>query len=333
MSSQQDVAILANVSLMTVSRVINNSPSVKASTRKKVLKAIDKLDYVPNATARALNTGKTRNIGVIFPHTEYIFSHPFFVELSIALEEQLGRRGYHLFLGMNRTGEDNKQSTNLLSEKKVDGIILIAPVMEEPIIEKLKKAKLPFILLNGRGEDNEVFVDTDNIEGTRLLMNHLFKLGHRKIGFVTGNMSERNANDRYYTYINELKNRGIPFDNKLIYRGDWTIESGYNAFNTIIERNSDPTAILFSNDQMAIGGIRAAFEKNIFIPEDISICGYDNTKYSRFSVPSLTTIHQPLTTLTEKATELIIKQIEGNVSEGNVIISPELKIRQSTRQL
>ena len=334
MPSQQDVANLAKVSFMTVSRVINNQPNVKEETRLKVLSAIRELGYYPDATARALNTGKTKNIGVVFPHEEYIFSHPFFVELSIALEEQLSKRGYHLFLGMNRTGGGYEDSISFLSERKVDGLILIAPLKDDPIIDRLKKADLPYIFLNGRGrEDDSTFVDTDNIQGTEFLMHHLFELGHERIAFVTGNMSEINANDRYNTYINELKKMDIKFDNKLIYMGDWSIESGYSAFNTLIKRNDDITAIVFSNDQMALGGIRAAYEKNIYIPEDISICGYDNTKYAHYSVPSLTTIHQPLSDLTEAATEMIISRIEGKSDISSVIIPAELKVGESSRRI
>ena len=334
MPSQQDVANLANVSFMTVSRVINNQPNVKEETRLKVLSAIKELGYYPDATARALNTGKTKNIGVVFPHEEYIFSHPFFVELSIALEEQLSKRGYHLFLGMNRKGEGYEDSISFLSERKVDGLILIAPLKEDPIIDRLKKANLPYIFLNGRGKEKDsTFVDTDNIQGTKFLMHHLFELGHKRIAFVTGNMSEINANDRYNTYINELQKKDIKFDNKLIYMGDWSIESGYAAFNTLVKRNDDITAIVFSNDQMALGGIRAAYEKNIYIPEEISVCGYDNTKYANYSVPSLTTIHQPLSDLTEAAAEMIISRIEGKKDITNVIIPAELKVRESSRRI
>lgn len=334
MPSQQDVANLAKVSFMTVSRVINNQPNVKKETRLKVLNAIKELGYYPDATARALNTGKTKNIGVIFPHEEYIFSHPFFVELSIALEEQLSRKGYHLFLGMNRKGKEDRDSISFINERKVDGLILIAPLKDDPIVEKLKRASLPYIFLNGRGNENEDrFVDSDNIRGTKLLMQHLFKLGHKRISFVTGNMSEINANDRYNTYINELQKKDIPFDGKLIFKGDWSIESGYSAFNTLVKRNKDISAIVFSNDQMALGGIRAAFEKNIYIPEDISICGYDNTKYANFSVPSLTTIHQPISELAEAAMEMIIAKIEGKKDIENVIIPAELRIRESSRRI
>ena len=333
MPSQQDVAKLAKVSFMTVSRVINNQPNVRKETRDKVLRAIEELGYYPDAAAQALSTGKTRNIGIIFPHEEYSFSHPFFVELSITLEEQLTKNGYHLFFGSSRKDNDYNNSAPLFKEKKVDGLIIIAPTKSDPVIRSLKKSTIPFILLSGRDNQNSTFVDSDNIQGTELLMQHLFQLGHKRIGFVTGNMQEQNANDRYATYLSQLEQHKLKSEKSLIYNGNWSIESGYTGFNTLVENNKDITAIVFSNDQMALGGIRAAHEKDIHIPQDISICGYDDTKYARYSVPSLTTIHQSLKQLTAVAVEKIIAKIEGRKNIRSKIIPSELKIGESTREL
>ena len=330
MPSQQDVAKLAKVSFMTVSRVINNQPNVKPATREKVLKAIRELGYYPDAAAQALSTGKTKNIGVIFPHKEYTFSHPFLVELSITLEEQLNKSGYHLFLASNREDDEYTKPTFFFNEKKVDGLIIISPIKNDPIIKKLQKSQIPYIILNGRNNNNSFFVDSDNVQGTKLLIQHLFQLGHRKIGFVTGNILEQNANDRYQAYVNELKTRDINFNPQLVYKGNWSIISGYKGFNYLIKNNHNITAIIFSNDQMALGGIRAAHEKGIVIPDDISICGYDDTKYAKFSVPSLTTIHQSLNRLTETAVKMIVAQINGEKNIHNQIISSELKVRESS---
>ncbi len=331
MASQQDVAKLAKVSFMTVSRVINNQPNVRKETRDKVLRAIKELGYYPDASAQALSTGKTRNIGAIFPHAEYSFSHPFLVELSINLEEQLNKHGYHLFIGSNRKGEKYAMPTPLLNEKKVDGLIIIAPAKTDPLLRSLRKSTIPFILLNGRDNQRSAFVDSDNIQGTKLLLQHLFELGHRNIGFVTGDMQEQNANDRYATYLAQLEQHKFKADASLIYNGNWSIESGYAGFNTLVEHNRDISAIVFSNDQMALGGIRAAHEKGIGIPRDISICGYDDTKYARYSVPSLTTVHQSLNRLTEVAVQMIIAKIEGMKNIRSKVIPSELRLGESTR--
>jgi len=334
MPSQHDVAVRANVSFMTVSRVVNNHPRVKKETRERVLKAIRELGYYPDASARALNARKTNNIGLIFPRKEYVFSRSFYVELSVELEDQLSHRGYHLFLGMTKTGDDYRDPSHLVKERKVDGLILVAPPTGDPEVEHLNREGLPFVILHGRSDTADCdYVDTDNVLGTTLILEHLFALGHRRIGFVSGNMAEINAQDRFDTYRNELKARDIPFDRSVVYRGDWSIESGYDAFCALHRRKTDITAIFFSNDQMALGAIRAAYENNVLIPEDISISGYDDIKYASFAVPALTTVRQPLDGLAAATADLILGRLSGNQSPRKIVLKPELKIRSSCRRI
>ncbi len=334
MASQQDVAARAHVSFMTVSRVVNNHPNVKKETRERVLAAIRELAYYPDASARALNTRKTENIGVIFPRKEYVFSRPFFIELCIELEDSLSRRGYHLFLGSTRTGDEYRDPTRLVKERKVDGLILIAPAVSDPEIERLAEANVPFVIVHGSSDAADcAYVDTDNAAGTAVILRYLFELGHRRIGFVCGNMSEINARVRYESYGSELKVMGIPFESDLVCTGDWSIESGYEAFRTLVRREPRPTAIVFSNDQMALGAIRAAYESKVRIPEDISITGYDDIKYAAFTVPALTTMRQPLDEVASAAAELILDRIAGGEGARGVVLSPELKVRSSCRRI
>jgi len=331
--SQQQVAARANVSYMTVSRVVNNHPNVKKETRELVLKAIQELGYHPNASARALNAHKTSNIGLIFPPKENVYSRPFYVDLAIELEDQLHRRGYHLFLGMTRTGDQFRDPALLLKERKVDGIILVAPRMGDLEVERLVSDGLPLVLLHGRSDTTTCpYVDTDNVMGTQMILRYLIQLGHRRIGFVSGIMGEVNAQDRYNAYCDELKSAGLAFDNTLVFRGDWSIESGYEAFSAIRNRAPDATALFYSNDQMALGGFRAAYDNNLFIPEDISISGYDDTKYASFAVPALTTVRQPLSELASAAVELVLERIKGRPIR-NVVLTPEIKIRSSCRRI
>ena len=245
MPSQQQVAARANVSYMTVSRVVNNHPNVKKETRELVLNAIQALGYHPNASARALNAHKTSNIGLIFPPKENVYSRPFYVDLAIELEDQLHRRGYHLFLGMTRTGDQFRDPSLLLKERKVDGVILVAPRTGDMEVEKLVADGLPLVLLHGR---------------------------------------------------------------------------------------CNATALFYSNDQMALGGFRAAYDNNLSIPEDISISGYDDTKYASFAIPALTTVRQPLSELASAAVELVLERIRGRPIRS-VVLPPEIKIRSSCRRI
>lgn len=334
MASQQDVAARAHVSFMTVSRVVNNHPNVKKETRERVLAAIRELAYYPNASARALNARKTDNIGVIFPRKEYVFSRPFFIELCVELEDCLSLRGYHLFLGSTRTGDEYRDPTRLVKERKVDGLILIAPPARDPEIKRLAAGNLPFVIVHGRSAEVDcAYVDTNNVEGTAIILKYLFELGHRRIAFVCGNMAEINARERYESYRSELAEMGIPIDKSLVCRGNWSIESGYAAFCTLLRRRPAPTAIVFSNDQMALGAIRAAYDNNVRIPEDISITGYDDIKYASFAVPALTTMRQPLDAVASAATELILSRIAGADGMRSIVLSSEFKVRSSCRRL
>ena len=334
MPSQQEVAARANVSYMTVSRVVNNHPSVKKETRALVLKAIEELGYHPNASARALNALKTGNIGLIFPPKENVFSRPFYMELSLELEDQLNRRGYHLFVGMTRTGDQYRDPSLLIKEHKVDGLILVAPRAGDPEVERLISEGLPLVILHGRGDQAPApCVDTDNVLGTGMILRYLLQQGHRRIGFVSGNMDETNARDRYNAYCSEIQSAGLVLDSTLVYRGDWSMESGYEAFSALRERVPDATALCFSNDQMALGAFRAAYDRGLSVPDDISITGYDDTKYASFAVPALTTVRQPLSEVASAGVELVLERIRGDVPVRSVVLRPELKIRSSCRPI
>lgn len=334
MASQQDVAARAKVSFMTVSRVVNNHPNVRKETRERVLAAIRELGYYPNASARALNASRTDNVGVIFPRKEYVFSRPFFIELCIELEDQLSRRGYHLFLGTTWTGDEYRDPGRLIHERKVDGLIFIAPPTGDSEIDRLAVEGLPFVIMHGRSEAADcAYVDTNNVLGARLIMRHLLELGHRRIGFVTGNMAEINAQDRYETYRAELASAGVPFAERFVCRGDWSLESGYQAFCDLHALEAGLTAIFFSNDQMALGAIRAAYDRGVRIPEDISIAGYDDSRYASFAVPALTTVHQPLDAVAAAAVDLALSRIAGEDSGRSVVLAPELVVRASSRRV
>jgi LacI family transcriptional regulator len=333
MASQQDVAKLAQVSFMTVSRVINGSPRVRPETRARVLKAIEELSYSPNEAARALSSKRSHNIGIVFPRKDYLLIAPFCIELCVELESRLKERGYHLFLG-SMAEEGTKDLVGLFGEGQVDGLILFAPESRDEGIAGLEARRLPFVVAFG-GSPTESYscVDSDNAAGTSLLMSHLFDLGHRRIGFVTGSLKERDAIDRLERYRRELELRGIVPDERIVYRGDWSIGSGYAGFAALMGLSAPPTAIFFSNDQMAIGGIKASHDLGLRVPEDISITGYDDIQYASFITPPLTTVRQDIGAAGVEVADLILEQVEGRAASRHIILRPELVVRRSSRQL
>jgi len=334
MASQQDVARRARVSFMTVSRVVNGVPGVRERTRARVLKAIEELGYYPNAAARALNSSRSRNVGIVFPRRDYLLIAPFCVELCVGVEARLKQRGYHLFLGSLANQRDSGELHALYKEGKVDGLILFAPPTDDPGIERLAADGLPFVVVHGRSRKVKVpYVDTDNDQGTALVLGHLIELGHRRIGFVTGNMAEVNSQDRLRGYRAGLRARGIRVDEALVRSGDWTLESGYAALESLMRTGRPPTAIAFSNDQMAIGALKAAQDLGVRVPDDVSVTGYDDIQYASFTSPALTTVRQHIGAVGDRVAELMLERIEEKRPTRHIVLDPELVIRSSCRAL
>jgi len=334
MASQHDVAKLAHVSLMTVSRVINGSPKVRAETRERVARAIEKLSYVPNAAARALHSKRSYNIGIVFPRKEYLLIAPFCIELCTELEAQLRKKGYHLFLGSLSDEEGVDDLPALFGEGKVDGLILFAPDRGGEETAQLAALGLPFVAAFAHSRDESFSsVDSDNAKGMSLLMAYLFGLGHRRIGFVAGPERENDSAERLEGYARELEARGVAAEEDLVYRGDWSLESGYAGFEALMGLGAPPSAIVFSNDQMAIGGIKASQDLGVRIPDDVSITGYDDIKYASFITPSLTTVRQDIGLGGVKVAELILERLAGEAAPRSITIAPELVVRSSCRSL
>jgi len=316
---------------MTVSRVINGSSKVRPETRERVLKAIEELSYSPNAAARALNSRRSHNVGIVFPRKEYLLIAPFCIELSVELESRLKERGYHLFLGSMSNDEEARDLPRLFGEGKVDGLILFAPVPGDEGTVRLAARGLPFVVAFGRSEDGAFpYVDSDNCLGMSLLMDHLLGLGHRRIGFVTGALREANALDRLSRYRAALESAGLGFDPGLVVEGDWSLGKGYEGLKVLCSRPEPPSAIVFSNDQMAIGGIKAAHDLGIRIPEELSITGYDDIQYASFLTPPLTTVRQDIGAVGEVVASLILARMEGGAEAGPVVLQPRLIIRESS---
>jgi len=316
---------------MTVSRVVNNQPNVRKETRERVLQAIQELSYYPNSAARILSGQKTYNIGIIFPREEYIVTRPYFIELSVKLEQKLREHGYHLFLGSIRKDSEETDFYQLIGEKKVDGLIFFAPKIDDKNLSSLSADRVPFVMVHGRSDDSHCcFVDTDNKIGTQQILDYLYSLGHRRIAFVTGNLQELNARERLETYKKYAKEHKSVFIDDFIFYGDWSLESGYKAFNSLYLRKKRPSAIFFSNDQMALGGIKAAHDKNINIPKEISITGYDDINYASFITPSLTTVNQGTNKIAEKTVEILLDNIYNPQKYQQIILTPQLIIRDST---
>lgn len=330
----KDIAKKANVSIATVSRVINHKKGIGKETRKRVWSIIEKMNYQPSVTARSMITNKTLTIGLIIPDIR----NPFFPELVRGIEDHLHKNGYNVFLcNTDENPAREKKYFKVMQEKNVDGIIYTNSYSEtrKGINDFILQNKIPIVFLDRglKGKHlNGVFID--NIKGGYIATQHLIELSHEKIGCITGPVKLENSEDRKRGYISALKENGLEVNHDLIQPGHYQIEGGYKAAKKLL-LNHDITAIFALNDLMAFGVYQAAAELNKRIPRDLSVIGFDDITYNKLLYPKLTTINQPNYEMGNAAADLLLNKIEkGDGIEGKIIhYTPKLVVRDSTQKL
>ena len=326
-----DVAKLAGVSVATVSRVINDKNFVKDKTRRKVLKAIKDLNYLPNFSARELNTNQSTNICVVVPSVYNMF----FAEVIDGIEDYLQNHFYSLLLICARN--DPQQEINCVKSfmsRNVAGIIMISPNTQNlnEIFYREVTQRTPLLFINGYYHIPEAcYVMNDEARGIEEALNFLFSLNHKKIIFVRGlNSDSYEIKEKIFRQI--MIDKNISPDEYIINIGEG------NGINTVddttkhlekILMTTDATAIFCCNDLMGVGAINACARLNFKVPEDFSIVGCDNISISHFIEPKLTTIDQNMFELGRNAAELLINKINGGRSK-TVILNNSLIIREST---
>ncbi|HEC22840.1 MAG TPA: LacI family transcriptional regulator [Chloroflexi bacterium] len=329
MPTMRDVAERAGVSVTTVSHVINETRPVSDELRTRVLAAIEELGYQPNALARSLRRKKTHTIGMILPDS----ANPFFAEVARSIEAVSFEHGYSVIL-CNTDGDLEKELlyTDLLVEKRVDGILFVAAGMSAEHILALEEQHMPVVVIDRDIPDVAVdSVLTDNAQGGLLATRHLIELNHRRIGCITGPSDVTPSAERVSGYQQALQENGIPLDETLIVRGDFQYESGYRATRHLLALSDPPTAIFACNDLMAIGAVCAARELGLSVPEDLSIVGFDDIRLASFVNPSLTTIAQPKHEMGVLATQMLLERMQDrDRPPRRQMLSTSLVPRQST---
>lgn len=327
--TMKDVAKRAGVSMMTVSRVVNKNSSISEKIRENVLNAIKELNYKPNKLARSLVTKKSEFITVVVPD----ISNPFFSEMVKGVEEIARIKGYNILLGStDGRKEIENEYINSAVNRMSDGIILIAPRIEDKIIYELNDC-LPLVVVDRPLDRSDVLqIGIDDFKGAMLAMEYLIGLNHKKIGFLSGTTDILAGLQREQGYIDALKKQKTPIDFKLILNGDWSFKSGRNAFKNFYNNNPRPTAIFAANDLMAFGLIQGAKEMNVKIPEDLSVVGFDDIEMSALINPSLTTVKQPISEMGRKAVELLLNKLRKG-PYINIRLECKLIVRESTRKI
>ena len=329
MATMKQVAERAGVSTSTVSHVINNTRKVSNDVRERVLAIIAETRYIPSAVARSLKNDRTNTIGMMVPNS----SNPYFAELIQGIEDAAFKLSYNIIL-CNAYDDPIKQAAYLrvLLEKRIDGLILLSSGADAALADLLRTANVPMVLVDREVAGVEAdFIESNHEEGGYLATRYLVNLGHRRIGCVSGPAELQPSRDRVAGYRRALAEAGIEDDPAYLLHSDFTSEGGFNAFGKLLALPSPPTAIFASNDLMAIGGICAAAEAKVRVPQQLSVVGYDDIALASYSTPRLTTVAQPKYAMGEMITHLLLERIAGgHLPLRRELLKTRLVERQST---
>lgn len=327
-----DVAEKAGVSAKTVSRVLNEEPFVKDSTRESVLKAIGELGYRPNSLARSLRMQETKTIGLVVPNS----ANPFYADVAKGVEKVSFDEGYNIIL-CNSDRNINKEImyADLLAQKQTDGILFVGAWIGDQMdhIHQLHQTGMPMVIVDRliRGLPIDSIV-ADNFLGGKIATEHLLSLGHRRIACIAGAPEATPNAKRLLGYKDALEQAGIPTNESLIFRGDFQYSGGYQGGQALLSLAEPPTAIFAANDLMAVGAIRAALDQGLSVPDDLSVVGFDDIQMSAFVNPSLTTISPHNQKMGEIAMRMLLDRIrEKNLPVRHESLDVELIERQSTK--
>ncbi|MCR6111676.1 catabolite control protein A [Bacillus sp. A301a_S52] len=325
-----DVAREAGVSMATVSRVVNGNPNVKPTTRKKVLEAIERLGYRPNAVARGLASKRTTTVGVVIPD----ISSTFFAELARGIEDIATMYKYNIILcNSDQNKEKEIHLINTLLEKQVDGIVFMGGEITTEHEETFKKSPVP-IVLSATIDDKKEFpsVNIDYKQAAYDAVKSLTDEGHTKVAMLSGTLEDPvNGYLKFSGYKSAIQDAGLHLDDDLVVIGDYSYDSGLEAMASLLKLKERPTAIFASTDEMALGLIHGAQDAGVKVPEDIEIIGFDNTRLATMVRPTLTTVVQPMYDIGAVSMRLLTKYMnKEDVSENVVILPHHVEYRQST---
>ena len=323
------VARVAGVSASTVSRVLNGTAVVSDLKKQAIDAAIAKLGFVPNPMARGLAGGRTFSIGVV---TQALDS-PFYGAAMRGIEDTLLPAGFNaLFVSGHWNAAAEAHCIDVLQSRRVDGIVVLTGRLTDQALKAYAKVQ-PLVVTGRTLKAPGLFtLNFDNFEGGRLATQHLIRLGHRRIAFITGDADHPDATERLRGYRAVLESAGIAFDPALVVPGEYHELSGLLAVDRLLETNQRFTAIFAANDQMAVGAALGLKRHSLRVPEDVSIVGFDDLPTSQYAIPPLTSVHQPAYELGRLAASAMLQLLAG-AKPAVEVPAPRLIARESSRRL
>lgn len=334
MPTLQDVARRAGVSTATVSKVLSNTPYFTESTRQKVLSAVKELGYMPNLAARALSSGKTRVLAVVFPYVyASVFKDPLVMHILEGIEGECDKHNYNLLLStprLTREGPDEAY-IHLLQSRYMDGLIAVDNLPLASAVTPARERNIPTVTIGYH--ESQYSVRSDDRLGGRMLAEHIITAGHRHVGVISVPENVNFAiNERMRGIQETFEDAGVRCDTERIAYSDFSTTGGADATLRLLERIPDLSAVICVNDRMAMGSIQKLSSLQMRIPDDITVVGYDNIVASQLVAPALTTVdHHPLK-LGQQAARMLFDLLDGKNPDSHVL-SPKLIMRESSAHL
>ncbi|MYD42272.1 MAG: LacI family transcriptional regulator [Gammaproteobacteria bacterium] len=329
----KDIALAAGVSIKTVSRVLNREPYVRDTIRERVWQLVEQFEYQPHPAARSLGGRRTYSIGLILEVPE---TYSYVKRLIDGVFDVCETRRYSLLLRPGHEALKAAEVKKYVRQTRVDGVILPAPIGDsEEVTRTLTEMEVPFAQLSPRNIRADWMSARPNDEAAcRELLHEIYALGHRRVGFIKGLRGHGSTVRRLQGYWDSVNELGFDIDPNLVVDGAFDFESGHAGAMALLNLQEPPTVIVASNDDMAHGAIVAARERNLSVPNDLSVVGFDDSPVAKQTFPSLTTMRQPIYEMAQALTNMLLDKLHGlDIQEKVREYSCELIRRDSLKAL
>lgn len=327
----KDIAKVAGVSHTTVSRALNDNPLIKQETRDKIKKIALELNYVPNYSAKSLVMKKSYTIGLFFSSIDQGTSASFLADVIKGIHQVIDEN-YHFSVN----GIDDIKHIETITAQRFDGIIVMSQSdADNGFIYHVNQAKIPLVVLNRQLEDNSLLnVVANDRQGVRQAIDFAIAQGHQQIGIIEGKAGFKSSSERKEGFIDSLVAHRIPINPDYLVRGDYSSESGAQLMTALLSLKTPPTLVFCSNDDMAIGAINACYQLGKRIPEEMSLIGFDDIMFAKYTTPALTTVRRPIDLISKTGTEKLIQLMQKRDSPvEQIFVDTSLIIRDSVAQL
>jgi DNA-binding LacI/PurR family transcriptional regulator len=326
--SIKDIARTANVSHSTVSRALRNSPLVNPATAERIRRIAAETNFRPSAVGRSLATGRTFTIGVVVAS----IAHPFVAEVVSGIEETANQRGYSVILASSKGDPEREMGVvQQFEERRVDGVLLIASRVRSISSSLLAEMHIPMVSVdNQQAPDSTYSVFVDNTTATHAAIRFLVQLGHRRIAYIGDRQGYDSNTLRRDGYRAALGSLGIAYDANLVVEGDSDAEGGMRAMERLLSLSECPTAVFCFNDMTALGALAALHQRQLRVPQEMSVVGFDDLPIAAYTQPPLTTVRQPRGQIGRIAAETLFTLLAGTKTDRVRALRGELIVREST---